>query len=78
MPFNECQSLMNNTKWEEIRLAMYDYPLTIYHMNHFIPEESFTGHEETFIWTDVLYCSKNNILAVDGCFWARSEQYEFL
>ncbi|WP_349679164.1 DUF6678 family protein [Clostridium sp. UBA4548] len=29
MPFNEYQSLMNNTKWEEIRLAMYDYPLTI-------------------------------------------------
>jgi hypothetical protein len=41
-----------------------------YKVYHYIPEESFTGHEETFIWTDVLYCSKNNILAVDGCFWA--------
>ena len=26
MPFNEYRSLMNNTKWEEIRLAMLKYP----------------------------------------------------
>ena len=29
MNFNEYLSLMNNTKWEEIRLAMYDYPITV-------------------------------------------------
>lgn len=29
MPFDEYQSLMNNTKWEEIRSAMHDYPLSI-------------------------------------------------
>lgn len=28
MPINEYNSLMNNTKWEEIRLAMYEYPAT--------------------------------------------------
>jgi len=28
MPFNEYQGLMNNTKWSEIRLAMYNYPQT--------------------------------------------------
>jgi hypothetical protein len=29
MKFNEYQKLMNNTKWEEIRLAMHNYPLPI-------------------------------------------------
>lgn len=29
MPFNEYQGLMNNTKWNEIRLAMYSYPKTV-------------------------------------------------
>lgn len=28
MPFNEYNSLMNNTKWEEIRLAMNEYSVT--------------------------------------------------
>jgi hypothetical protein len=37
---------------------------------HFIPAESFKEHKETFIWTSVLYCAQNNILAVDGCYWA--------
>ncbi|TVX91386.1 hypothetical protein [Cohnella terricola] len=37
---------------------------------HFIPAESFKEHKETFIWTNVLYCAQNNILAVDGCYWA--------
>lgn len=27
MTFKEYNSLMNNTKWEEIRVAMHDYPL---------------------------------------------------
>lgn len=27
MHSNEYNSLMNNTKWEEIRLAMYNYPV---------------------------------------------------
>ncbi|MEK3772798.1 hypothetical protein MKY14_30280 [Paenibacillus sp. FSL R5-0887] len=38
--------------------------------HHFIPAESFKEHKETFIWTSVLYCAQNNILAVDGCYWA--------
>lgn len=29
MGFNEYQSLMNNTKWEEILLTMYNYPLVV-------------------------------------------------
>lgn len=44
--------------------------LSNYEVYHYIPEESFKGDEETFIWTNVLYCSKNNTIAVDGCFWA--------
>lgn len=26
MDYNQYQQVMNDTKWEEIRLAMYDYP----------------------------------------------------
>lgn len=37
---------------------------------HFIPAESFKENKETFIWTNVLYCAQNDILAVDGCYWA--------
>lgn len=37
---------------------------------HFIPAKSFKENKETFIWTNVLYCAQNNILAVDGCYWA--------
>lgn len=29
MLFKGYNSLMNNTKWEEIRLAMYEYPVAI-------------------------------------------------
>jgi len=29
MSFNEYHSLMNNTKWEEIRLAMFEYPISV-------------------------------------------------
>lgn len=36
----------------------------------FIPLSSFLGKDELFIWTDVLYCKENNLLAVNGCYWA--------
>lgn len=36
---------------------------------HYFPAESFPSGE-TFIWTDVFYNEKNNMLAVSGCFWA--------
>lgn len=29
MSFNEYQHLMNNTKWNEISLTMYSYPITV-------------------------------------------------
>ncbi len=44
---------------------------------HFIPEESFVGGEETFIWTNIMYCKVNNIIAVDGCYWACPYSIEF-
>ncbi|MDG0791168.1 hypothetical protein OMP38_10010 [Cohnella ginsengisoli] len=44
--------------------------LSDYCTYHFIPAESFKEKKETFIWTSVLYCAQNNILAVDGCYWA--------
>ena len=34
----------------------------------FITDENF--FEETFIWTDVIYNSSNNLMAVYGCIWA--------
>ena len=35
----------------------------------FFPKDSLDGGE-TFIWTDVEYCSDSNTLAVGGCYWA--------
>ena len=41
---------------------------------HYIPEESYGKYpdefEETFIWCDCFYNPENNMLAVDGCYWA--------
>ena len=38
----------------------------------FYPEASLggKGFRETFIWTDVMYNTVTNVLAVDGCYWA--------
>lgn len=36
----------------------------------YIPEESFNSGQETFIWTSTKYCKVNDMLAVDGCYWA--------
>lgn len=36
----------------------------------FFPEESFEQESETFIWCDVFYNPENNIIAIDGCYWA--------
>lgn len=63
----------NGKRYLLFSIDLYGYSimdLSNYKVYHYIPEESFTGHEETFIWTDALYCCKNNILAVDGCIWA--------
>ncbi len=49
-------------------------------ISHYIPKCSFNGTKETFIWTDVLYCKINNLLVVDGCYWAcqwTNEFYDF-
>ena len=41
---------------------------------HYIPSQAHPQRaedfDETFIWCDASYHSKNNLLAVDGCFWA--------
>jgi hypothetical protein len=52
---------------------LYGYSLldlSNYQIYNYVPEESLIQGNETFIWTDTLYCKKNNIIAVDGCFWA--------
>ena len=36
---------------------------------HYVPEESFRGGE-TFLWMDALYCPENDLLAIEGCYWA--------
>ena len=38
-------------------------------VRHYIPKESFDGGE-TFIWCNLHYNQENNVLAVDGCYWA--------
>jgi hypothetical protein len=38
-------------------------------IKHFIPEEILKG-KEAFIWSDAKYCKINNILMVNGCYWA--------
>lgn len=43
---------------------------------HYVPQKSFLGGE-TFIWTNVLYCPNNNLLVVDGCYWAAPYGNEF-
>jgi hypothetical protein len=35
----------------------------------YFPKESLDGGE-TFIWCSVKYCAVNDVLAVDGCYWA--------
>lgn len=41
---------------------------------HYIPAESYGKYpeefEETFLWCNCFYNSENDMLAVDGCFWA--------
>ena len=63
----------NGKRYLLFSIDLYGYSimdLSNYKVYDYIPEESFSGQEETFIWTDVLYCSRNNIIAVDGCIWA--------
>ena len=43
----------------------------------YIPKESFNGKGETFIWCILHYCETNNVLAVDGCYWACPYNFEF-
>lgn len=61
-------------------IDLYGYSimnLSNYKAYHYIPEESFKKHKETFIWTEVHYCKENNILAVEGCYWAYPFSTEF-
>jgi hypothetical protein len=61
-------------------IDLYGYSnmnLENYHIYNFIPKDSFKGEAETFIWTDICYSKKHNILAVDGCYWACPSSAEF-
>ena len=37
---------------------------------NYIPSESYLDNKETFIWCDVNYNPKNNLLVVSGCYFA--------
>ena len=43
----------------------------------YVPKESFNNKGETFIWCILHYCETNNVLAVDGCYWACPYDFEF-
>lgn len=63
----------NGNNYLLFSIDLYGYSildLFSYNMFHYIPEGSFIGQEETFIWTEAYYCHINNILAIDGCYWA--------
>lgn len=63
----------NGKRYLFFSIDLYGYSildLSDFQMYHYVPEESFKEGKETFIWTDIFYCKNNNILAVDGCFWA--------
>ena len=44
---------------------------------HYLPAESYGDFpdifEETFIWCNIFYNAENNMMAVDGCYWACPE-----
>lgn len=70
----------NGKNYLVFSIDLYGYSiidLTNYNVYHFVPEESFKKNEETFIWTEVFYCKKNNIIAVDGCYWAHPYSTQF-
>lgn len=70
----------NEKKYLVFSIDLYGYSimnLESYHVYNFVPEESFKGEAETFIWTDIYYNKKLNILAVDGCYWACPFSTEF-
>ena len=64
-------------------IDLYGYSvldLSDYNYVHYVPESSFSKAEETFIWTNVLYNPGNNLIAVEGCYWAGlwyTEFYDF-
>lgn len=43
----------------------------------YVPFLSFEGGGETFIWCDKFYSPVNNLLVVDGCYWACPWHLEF-
>ena len=70
----------NGKNYLVFSIDLYGYSvmdLENYHVCNFVPEESFKGEGETFIWTDICYSKKHNILAVDGCYWACPSSVEF-
>lgn len=62
----------DGNKYLIFRSDLYRYSvldLTAIQDFHYIPSGSFPKGE-TFIWTNVFYNEKNNLLAVSGCYWA--------
>lgn len=70
----------NGNSYLFFSIDLYGYSimdLSNYNVNHYIPVESFKNSQETFIWTDIHYCKHNDLLAVDGCYWASPYGTEF-
>lgn len=64
--FKEIQH-SNGKYYLMTRVDLYRYCIldfSTYEMHQYIPKDT-----EPFIWTDILYCVKNNLLAVYGCYW---------
>jgi hypothetical protein len=70
----------NGRNYLVFSIDLYGYSvidLSDYRHIHYVPESSFSKGQETFIWTNVLYNRRNNLIAVDGCFWAGPWQTDF-
>ena len=69
---NDIIKHQNGKQYLLFRTELYGYSvlnLKTLEVHHYIPSGSITG-EESFIWCEAVYCNKNNLLYVSGCYWA--------
>ena len=77
-----CAQLINHSgggQYLIYNIDLYGYSvmdMSTYEAVDYIPAHSFAGGE-TFIWCGKYYCAVNNLLVVDGCYWACPWELEF-